>query len=326
METDLTSRRESEKDNAGGKKMSGLYKNAAEFIGDTPLFQLSRLSEAFDCRTSVYAKLESVNPSGSVKDRAALFMLRGAMGRGELKEGGTVIEATGGNGGVAIAMVCAALGLHAVIVLPDTVSVPRRELLRRYGAQIETVPADEGLAGCRNRARQLAAQLGNAYLPDQFRNEDNCLAHREGTAREILKALPQVDYFVAGVGTGGTITGCGEALKMHNPGCRLIAVEPMASPVLSGGFAGGHTLTGIGAGFVPEILNTYILDEVIRVRTPDAQSAAEKLAETEGLLCGPSSGAALWAALSVAQRPEAQGRTVVTLLPDGGERYLYEEE
>lgn len=305
--------------------MGRLYKNAAEYIGNTPIFMLSRLSAACGCLTPVYAKLESANPSGSVKDRAALYMLTRAMERGELKPGGTVIEATGGNGGVAIAMVCAALDLRAVIVLPDTVSPARREHLRRYGARVETVPADQGMTGCRSRARELGRQLENAYLPDQFINEDNCLAHREGTAGEILEVLPKVDYFIAGVGTGGTVTGCGEALKMRNPLCRLIAVEPMASPVLSGGFAGGHTLTGIGAGFVPEILNTYILDEVIRVRTPDAAETAGLLAKTEGLLCGPSSGAALWAAISVAQRTEAKGRTVVTLLPDGGERYLYEE-
>jgi Cysteine synthase len=305
--------------------MGKIYKGATEFIGNTPIFQLSRLSESYHCLTQIYAKLESVNPSGSVKDRAALCMLQGAMRRGELKPGGTVIEAAGGNGGIAIAMVCAALGLQAVIVLPDTTPTTRREHLRRYGARVETVPADDGLEGCRTRARRLAEQLGNAYLPDQFSNEDNSLAHRGGTAEEILKLLPQVDYFVAGVGTGGTITGCGEVLKMRCPSCRLIAVEPMASPVLSGGFAGGHALTGIGAGFVPEILNTYLLDEVIRVRTPDAMEAAERLARTEGLLCGPSSGAALCAAVSVAQRPEAKGCTVVTILPDGGERYLYGE-
>ena len=304
--------------------MSKVYKNAAEFIGDTPIFELSRLSAAEGCVATVYAKLESGNLSGSVKDRAALFMLRGALQRGVLPPGGTVIGVTGGNGGLALAAVSAALGLRAVVVLPDTVPETRRAHLRAYGARVYTVPGDGGMAACQEKAKALAAQLGGAWLADQFENEDNCRAHREGTAEEILAALPRVDYFVAGVGTGGTVTGCGERLKMQNPACRLIAVEPMASPVLSGGFAGGHTLAGIGAGFIPEILNTYVLDEVIRVRTPDAHAAAESLARTEGLFCGPSSGAALWAALAVARRPEAAGKTVVTLLPDGGERYLYE--
>lgn len=300
--------------------MAEILDNLTNIIGETPVLRLRRLSALYNCNTPLLAKLECFSPGGSVKDRAALEMVQCALQRGNLAPGGTVIDASAGNAGLSLALVCAALNLKCIIVLPDTVPELRRKHLRRYGAEVVTVPAE----ACASTVETLRKAHPGAFVPDQFRNEDNPAAHRR-TGEELLRQVGTIDYFVAGVGSGGTITGCAEVIKMHCPDCRIIAVEPYASPVLSGGFPGGHPLSGIGPGFVPEVLNTYILDEVIRVKTPDSLELMQQLAKTEGLLCGPSSGAALAAAISVARRPEAQGKTVVTILPDVGERYLTEE-
>jgi cysteine synthase A len=300
--------------------MDGILDKITDCIGNTPVLRLRRLSEYYGCGTDLLAKLEWFSPGGSVKDRAAAAMLQGALARGELTPGGTVIDASAGNAGLSLAMVCAAMGLQCIIVLPDTVPGLRQKHLRRYGAQVVTVPAET----CASVVETLKKSHPGAFVPDQFRNEDNGQAHHI-TGQELLRQVGEIDYLVAGVGSGGTITGCAEVIKMQCPDCRIIAVEPFASPVLSGGFPGGHPLAGIGPGFVPEVLNTYILDEVIRVKTPDSLHLMNQLAAQEGLLCGPSSGAALAAAVSVARRPEAQGKTVVTILPDMGERYLNEE-
>lgn len=303
--------------------MAEILDSLLDFIGETPVLRLHRLSALYNCNTPILAKLECFSPGGSGKDRAALAMIRGAMGRGELQPGGTVLAASAGNGGLSLAMVCASLGLRFVIILPDSVPEDRRRHLQRYGAEVLLTPAEGGSAACQARLEQLKKQMPQAFVADQFRNEDNPRCHHQ-TGLELLRQVGDIDYLVAGVGSGGTITGCAEAIKMQCYDCRIIAVEPYASPVLSGGFPGGHPLAGIGPGFVPEVLNTYILDEVIRVRTPDSLQLMRELAATEGLLCGPSSGAALAAAISVAQRPEAAGKTVVTILPDVGERYLNE--
>ena len=300
--------------------MTDILDKITDSIGNTPVLRLHRLSESCGCLTPILAKLEFLSPGGSVKDRAALVMLKGALERGQLSPGGTVISASAGNAGLSLAMVCAALGLNCIIVLPDTVPELRRKHLLRYGAKVVAVPAET----CSSTVETLKKTHPGAFVPDQFRNEDNALAHRK-TGEELLKQVGTIDYLVAGVGSGGTITGCAEVIKMYCPDCRIIAVEPYASPVLSGGFPGGHPLSGIGPGFVPDVLNTYILDEVIRVKTPDSLHLMGQLAALEGLLCGPSSGAALSAAVAVARRPEAQGKTVVTVLPDIGERYLNEE-
>ncbi len=304
--------------------MAEIQDSLLDLIGETPILRLNRLSQAHNCRTPVLAKLECLSPGGSLKDRPALSMLRGALERGELKPGGTVIAVSAGNGGVSLAMACAVMELQCVAVLPDNVAKSRIALLRRYGAEIAFSPGEKGSSGCQELAERLKRERPGAFLPDQFRNEDNAAAHR-ATGRELLRQVGQIDYFVAGVGSGGTITGCAETIKMECPDCRIIAVEPYASPVLSGGFPGGHPLAGIGPGFIPETLNLYILDEIIKVKTPDSLQLMRELASKEGLLCGPSSGAALSAAILVAQRPEAAGKTVVTVLPDTGERYLEEE-
>jgi len=300
--------------------MAEILDKFTDCIGNTPVLKLHTLSESCGCLTPILAKLEFLAPGGSLKDRAALAMVEGALNREQLFPGGTVISASGGNAGLSLAMVCAAMGLKCIIVVPDTVPEPRRKHLQRYGAQVVAVPAET----CASVVESLKKANPGAFVADQFRNEDNALAHRK-TGEELLRQVGTIDYFVTGVGSGGTITGCAEVIKMYCPDCRIIAVEPYASPVLSGGFPGGHPLAGIGPGFVPEVLNTYILDEVIRVKTPDSLQLTAQLAAQEGLLCGPSSGAALVAAVSVARRPEARGKTVVTILPDVGERYLSEE-
>lgn len=302
--------------------MSRVYDNVTELIGSTPLLRLHRLEQAYDCRAALYAKLEGFNPGGSLKDRAALHMLRCAMNRGELPPGGVVVEATGGNTGVALAMVCAALGLRCILVMPENVEPTRVGSMRIYGAEIVLTPAADGAAGAGERAREIRDNTPGCFMPMPFDNDDNCQAHRQGTGREILEALPQVDVLVAGVGSGGSLTGCGEEIRKHCPECRVVAVEPVDSPVLSGGFPGGHGIPGIGAGFVPSILNTYIVDEVIRARTPDSTHMMGELARLEGVLCGISSGAALSAALSLAQKREYAGKNIVVLLPDNGEKYL----
>lgn len=298
--------------------------NVTELIGNTPLLRLTQFSQAHGCVTPILAKLEGMNPGGSVKDRTMLGILRDALRQGRLKQGDTVLEVSAGNQGVSLAMLCAALGLRCVVVLPDDAARARLEALRKYGAETVLIPAAQGAAGCQAAAEQLRRARPGLFLPEAFSNESNPQIHRETTGPEILRQAGSVDYFIAGVGTGGTITGCGEVLRMDNPDCRVIAVEPYASPVLSGGFPGSHPLAGIGPGFVPEILNLYLLDEIIKVKTPDALALARELAEQDGLCCGPSSGAALFGAILAARRPEARGKTVVTILPDSG--IFYEAE
>lgn len=298
--------------------------NVTKLIGNTPLLRLSRLSQAHGCVTPIFAKLEGKNPGGSVKDRTMLGILRDALRQGRLKQGDTVLEVSAGNQGVSLAMLCAALGLRCVVVLPDDAARIRLDALRSYGAETVLIPAAQGAAGCQAAAEQLRRARPGLFLPEAFSNESNPQIHRETTGPEILRQAGSVDYFIAGVGTGGTITGCGEVLRMDNPDCRVIAVEPYASPVLSGGFPGSHPLAGIGPGFVPEILNLYLLDEIIKVKTPDALALTRELAEQDGLCCGPSSGAALFGAILAARRPEARGKTVVTILPDSG--IFYEAE
>lgn len=287
-------------------------------VGNTPMLDLTPWAAEQGCGGRLFAKLELCNPSGSVKDRPVLYMLRDALRRGLVKAGGVVIEPSGGNTALSVAMLSAALGLQAVIVLPDSVSQLRQSRMAAFGAQLIPFPAGEGSEGRDRIVARLLEKLPEACLLRQFDNDICCQAHRETTAKEILAQCGSADFFVAGVGTGATVTGCGEVLRMDNPDCRVIAVEPVDSPVLSGGFPGAHALTGIGPGFIPEILNTYLLDEVIKVRTPDSLTLCKEMARRFGILCGPSSGAALSAALSVAAREEASGKTVVTVLPDGG--------
>ncbi len=297
--------------------MAEILDNLLSLVGETPVLRLNRLSQACGCSTPILAKLECLSPGGSVKDRPAAAMIRAALEEGRLAPGGTVICASAGSAGLSVAMVCAALGLPCRILLPDNVPEDRVLHLERYGARVTLLPA----ADCGRQAEALAKSLPGSFIADPFTDDRNPLSHR-ATGEELLRQVGRIDYLVAGTGSGGTITGCAERIQMDCPDCRVIAVEPYASPVLSGGFPGGHPLAGIGPGFIPPVLNTYILDEVIKVRTPDSLDMADLLARTEGLLCGPSSGAALAAAVSVARRPEAQGKTVVTVLPDVGERYL----
>ena len=297
--------------------MKMISSDITRLVGNTPLLDLTSWAQARGSRGRLLAKLELRNPSGSVKDRTVLYMLRDALQRGIVKPGGVVIEPSGGNTALSVSMLCAALGLQAVIVLPDSVSAARQSRMEAFGARLVTFPAAEGAAGRDRMVARLQEKLPAAHLLRQFDDDVCCQAHRETTAKEILQACTP-EFFVAGVGTGATITGCGEVLRMHNPECRIVAVEPVDSPVLSGGFPGAHALTGIGPGFLPEILNNYLLDEVIKVRTPDSLALCRDLAREFGILCGPSSGAALCAALSVAAREEAEDKTVVTVLPDGG--------
>ncbi len=300
--------------------MAEILDNLLDFLGETPVLRLSRLSRDHGCNTDILAKLECFSPGGSAKDRALAAMVQNAKDRGELARDGTVICASAGSAGLSAAMVCAALGHPCVIVLPDTVDKQRLRHLQRFGAKVVAVPAE----ACASTVESLKRAEPGAFVADPFTNEDNPAAHHR-TGDELLRQVGQIDYLVAGVGSGGTLTGVAERVKMHCPECRVIAVEPYASPVLSGGFPGGHPLSGIGPGFVPQVLNTYILDEIIKVKTPDSLALMRELARTQGLLCGPSSGAALAAAISVARRPEAADKTVVTLLPDMGERYLQDE-
>lgn len=305
--------------------MAEILDNITELVGQTPVLRLGRLSRAHDCRTPILAKLELLSPGGSMKDRAVLSILRGAMSRGALAPGGHVLDATAGGLGISLAALCAAMGLRCTLVMPDSVSPLWKKRLEAYGAKIVLTPAAQGSAGCQEALAQLRREDPAAFVPDIFSNDDAPQAHREGTGPELLRQVGNIDYFVAGVGSGSSLTGCAESIRMQCPDCRIIAVEPFASPVLSGGFPGSHPLAGIGPGFIPDNLNLYILDEVIRVKTPDSLALMRELAEKDGLLCGPSSGAALAAAILVAQRPEAEGKTVVTLLPDSGERYLDQE-
>ena len=290
-------------------------------IGNTPLVRLNRIAEG--CGATVLAKLEFFNPANSVKDRIGVAMIDAAERDGLLKPGGTVVEPTSGNTGIALAMVCAARGYPLVITMPETMSKERRALLRAYGAQLHLTPGPEGMGGAIAKAEELLRANPDWYMPQQFENPANPQVHRSTTAEEIWNDTDgTVDIVVCGVGTGGTITGVGEVLKERKPEVQMIAVEPAASPVLSGGQKGPHPLQGIGAGFVPQILNTGIYDEIITVEAPIAMEAARSAAREDGLLVGISSGAAIWAALEVARRPENAGKTIVVIVPSFGERYL----
>lgn len=303
--------------------MGKIYTSAEQLIGGTPLLELAALEQAEGLEARVLAKLEYFNPAGSVKDRVAKAMLDDGEARGVLKPGGTIIEPTSGNTGIGLALVAAARGYRVVIVMPDTMSMERRRLMAAYGAELVLTPGAQGMAGAIRRSEELAREIPGSFIPGQFENPANPAAHRAATGPEIWADTDgAVDVFVAGVGTGGTITGVGEYLKGRNPGVRVAAVEPAGSPVLSGGEAGRHGIQGIGAGFVPKALNPAVYDEIITVEDGDALAAARRLGRTEGVLVGISSGAALWAALRIARRPESRGKTIVALLPDGGDRYL----
>jgi cysteine synthase A len=303
--------------------MEHIYTSADQLIGHTPLLELARLARAESLEARLLAKLECFNPAGSVKDRVARAMIGDGEARGLLKPGGTIIEPTSGNTGIGLAAVAAARGYRVIIVMPDTMSVERRRLMAAYGAELVLTPGAQGMAGAIQRAEELAREIPGSFLPGQFANPANPAAHRASTGPEIWADTEgRVDVFVAGVGTGGTITGVGEYLKSQNPSLQVVAVEPASSPVLSQGRAGKHGIQGIGAGFVPQALNTAVYDEILPVEDGDAFDTARRLGRTEGVLAGISSGAALWAALRIAKRPESRGKTIVALLPDGGDRYL----
>ena len=294
-----------------------------DLIGKTPLLRLNRFAAEQDLDAVLLAKLEYLNPAGSVKDRVALAMLDDAEARGLLRPGAVVIEPTSGNTGIGLAAVSAARGYRVILTMPETMSMERRKLLRAYGAELVLTDGSLGMQGAIAKAEALAAEIPGSFLPGQFTNPANPAAHRSSTGPEIWADTDgKVDIFVAGVGTGGTITGTGEYLKAQNPKVKVVAVEPAGSPVLSGGKAGPHGLQGIGAGFVPEILNTGVYDEIIPVTNEDAFAVGRTLAKKEGLLVGITSGAAVWAAAQLARRPENRGKVIVALLPDTGDRYL----
>ena len=303
--------------------MSAIVPSADRLIGGTPLLELAGIEREEGLKARLLGKLEYLNLSGSVKDRVARAMLDDAEARGVLKPDSVIIEPTSGNTGIGLCAVAAARGYRTIIVMPETMSVERRKLMKAYGAELELTEGSRGMKGAIARAEELAREIPNAFIPAQFDNPANPAAHRETTGPEIWADTDgQVDIFVAGVGTGGTVTGVGEYLKSKNPAIRVVAVEPADSPVLSGGKPGSHKLQGIGAGFVPKVLNTAVYDEIVTVGTEAAFSAARRMGSREGVLVGISSGAALWAAIQIAKRPENAGKTVVALLPDGGDRYL----
>ena len=303
--------------------MSNIYKSAAELIGKTPLLELSNIEKKNDLKANILAKLEYFNPAGSVKDRVAKMMLDDAEKEGKLTKDSVIIEPTSGNTGIGLASVAAARGYRIIIVMPDTMSVERRQLMKAYGAELVLSEGAKGMKGAIAKANELAEEIPNSFIPGQFVNPSNPKAHYETTGPEIWEDTEgKVDYFVAGVGTGGTVTGVGKYLKEKNPAVKVVAVEPATSAVLSTGVAGAHKIQGIGAGFVPEILDTTIYDEIIPVANEDAFALGKKIGTSEGVLVGISSGAAVWAALEVAKRPENEGRNIVVLLPDTGDRYL----
>lgn len=303
--------------------MAKIYTSADQLIGKTPLLELTHLEQTEHLEARVLAKLEYFNPAGSVKDRIALAMIRDAEERGQLHPGSVIIEPTSGNTGIGLASVAAARGYRLILVMPDTMSVERRQLMKAYGAELVLTEGAKGMKGAIARAEELAREIPDSFLPGQFANPANPAVHRATTGPEIWADTDgQVDIFVAGVGTGGTITGVGEYLKSRNPAVRVVAVEPESSPVLSGGNPGPHKIQGIGAGFVPDNLNTQIYDEVITVSNEDAFDYGRRVGRQEGVLVGISSGAAVRAAVTLAQRPENKGKTIVVLLPDTGDRYL----
>ena len=303
--------------------MSRIYTSADQLIGNTPLLELTHIEEAFGLKARILAKLEYLNPAGSVKDRIAKAMIDDAERSGRLKPGSVIIEPTSGNTGIGLASVAAAKGYRIILVMPETMSVERRQLMKAYGAELVLTEGAKGMKGAIAKAEELAAEIPNSFLPGQFVNPANPQAHRESTGPEIFRDTDgQVDIFVAGVGTGGTITGVGEYLKAQKPEVLIVAVEPAASPVSSAGTAGAHKIQGIGAGFVPDVLNTKIYDEIIPVENEHAFAAGNLIGKQEGILVGISSGAAVWAAIEVAKRKENEGKTIVVLLPDTGDRYL----
>ncbi len=303
--------------------MSNIYKSLTELIGKTPLLELSNYEKEEGLKAKLVAKLEYFNPAGSVKDRVAKAMLDDAEARGVLKADSVIIEPTSGNTGIGLASAAAARGYRIILTMPETMSLERRNLLRAYGAELVLTEGTKGMKGAIEKAEELAREIPKSFIPGQFTNPANPKAHRETTGPEIWQdSGGAVDILVAGIGTGGTITGAGEFLKKQNPNIKVVALEPFDSPVLSEGKAGAHKIQGIGAGFVPEVLNRDIYDEVIKVKNEDAFAAVKKLSKTEGLLIGISSGAAVWAATELAKRLENHEKTIVVILPDAGERYL----
>lgn len=302
--------------------MAKIYKGALGLIGNTPLVEISNIEKELSLPAAVLVKLEYLNPAGSVKDRVAKAMIEDAEKKGLLKEGSVIIEPTSGNTGIGLAAIAAVKGYRVILTMPETMSVERRNILKAYGAEIVLTEGAKGMKGAIEKAEQLAGEIPGAFIPGQFVNPANSVAHRSSTGPEIWEDTEgKVDIFVAGVGTGGTLTGVGEYLKAKNPQIRIVAVEPSDSPVLSEGKSGPHKLQGIGAGFVPEVLNTDIYDEIIQIRSEEAYAASKLLAKKEGVLVGISSGAALYAAFELARRPENKGKTIVALLPDSGDRY-----
>ena len=303
--------------------MAHIYTSAAQLIGHTPLLELTHLEKEYGLKTRLLAKLEYFNPAGSVKDRVALAMIEDAEQKGALTPQSVIIEPTSGNTGIGLASVAAARGYRIIIVMPDSMSVERRQLMKAYGAELVLTPGAQGMKGAIAKAEELAKEIPHSFIPGQFVNEANPRAHYAGTGPEIWEDTDgEVDAFVAGVGTGGTITGVGRYLKEKNPAVRIVAVEPKTSAVLSTGVAGSHKIQGIGAGFVPAVLDTGIYDEIIPVADEDAFAAGRRIGQSEGVLVGISSGAAVHAALQLARRPEFEGKTIVVLLPDTGDRYL----
>ena len=303
--------------------MSRIYTAVDQLIGGTPLLELTHIEQAEGLKARLLAKLEYLNPAGSVKDRVGKAMIDDAERRGLLKPGSVIIEPTSGNTGIGLAAVAAARGYRIIIVMPETMSVERRQIMKAYGAELVLTEGAKGMKGAIEKAEELAKEIPDSFIPGQFVNPANAAAHRETTGPEIWQDTDgKVDVFVAGVGTGGTVTGVGEYLKSKAPGVKVVAVEPASSPVLSKGVAGSHKIQGIGAGFVPEVLNTKIYDEIIPVKDEDAFAQGRAMGQREGVLVGISSGAALWAAIQVAKRQENAGKTVVVLLPDTGDRYL----
>jgi cysteine synthase A len=300
--------------------MSAIFENITAAVGYTPLVRINKLGSD---KATILAKLESYNPCGSVKDRIALAMIEAAEKQGCIKPDTVIIEPTSGNTGIGLAFICAAKGYRLLLTMPESMSIERRKLLRLFGAELVLTPAERGMTGAIEKAEQLVAENPNFFMPQQFNNPANPQIHRETTAREIWEdSGHNVDIFVSGVGTGGTLTGCGEVLKQHNKDLKVVAVEPKDSPVLSGGKPGPHKIQGIGAGFVPKVLNVAVIDEIIQVANEDAMATARALAAKEGILAGISSGAAMWAAIQLSKRTESQDKIIVVILPDTGERYI----
>ena len=303
--------------------MSNIYTSADQLIGKTPLLELTHIEKKYGLKAKILAKLEYFNPAGSVKDRIAKAMIDKAEQEGKLKDGSVIIEPTSGNTGIGLASVAAARGYRIIITMPETMSVERRQLIKAYGAEIVLTDGSKGMKGAIAKAEELAKEIPNSFIPGQFVNIANPTAHKNTTGPEIFSDTDgEVDIFVAGVGTGGTVTGVGEYLKSQNPEIKVVAVEPASSAVLSTGVAGAHKIQGIGAGFVPDVLNTEIYDEIIAVTNEDAFSTGREIGKSEGVLVGISAGAATFAAIELAKRPENEGKTIVVLLPDTGDRYL----